>query len=121
MLGWIGAIAETYASAWELHPLVVDPAEQRRGIGTGLVRHLEDIAAKRGILTLYLGTDDDFGGTSLFGAGFFPDPLAKLAALRVTGSHPLAFYQRLGWSVVGVIPDANGRGWPDILIAKNIS
>jgi aminoglycoside 6'-N-acetyltransferase I len=35
--------------------------------------------------------------------------------------NPLAFYQRVGFEIVGVIPDANGPGKPDILMAKRVS
>lgn len=119
LLGWIGAI-RTYDHAWELHPLVVAPAQQRHGIGSALCAHLERHAAAAGVLTLYLGTDDDFGGTNLFGVDLFDDPPARLAGAEVTRGHPLAFYRRLGWQVIGAIPDANGRGKPDILMAKRI-
>ncbi len=33
----------------------------------------------------------------------------------------LEFYQKVGYTVVGVVPDANGLGKPDILMAKRIA
>jgi aminoglycoside 6'-N-acetyltransferase I len=30
------------------------------------------------------------------------------------------FYQKLGYVIVGVIPDANGPGKPDIMMAKRV-
>lgn len=118
--GWVGAV-KVYAHAWELHPLVVDPACQRSGIGTRLCEHLEHVAAQAGVLTLYLGTDDDFGGTTLFGADLFDRTFAKIEALAPVKGHAFTFYRKLGWTVMGVIPDANGRGKPDIMMAKRVA
>ena len=119
LVGWIGAI-KAYSHAWELHPLVVAPDRQRQGSGGLLVRTLEDEAERAGICTLHLGADDDFGGTSLFGVDLYPNVLANAAQARVIGRHPMDFYRRCGFVVVGVLPDANGPGRPDIYMAKRV-
>jgi aminoglycoside 6'-N-acetyltransferase I len=119
--GWIGAV-RGYSHALQLHPLVVDPSCQRRGIGRALVAALEARAVAEGYLTVHLGTDDEIGGTSLFGADLFPDALAKLAQIQPTpAGHPYFFYRRLGYEPIGLIPDANGFGKPDILMAKRVA
>ncbi len=41
VLGWIGGISQYDGHAWELHPLVVLPSHQRRGMGRKLVADLE--------------------------------------------------------------------------------
>jgi aminoglycoside 6'-N-acetyltransferase I len=120
VLGWIGGIPQYGGRAWELHPLVVRPDVQRRGIGRALVARLEAAVARRGGGTLFLGADDEAGLTSLAGVDLFPGVLAKLASLRDIGGHPFAFYERCGFEVVGVVPDANGFGQPDILMAKRV-
>lgn len=120
VVGWIGGISEYDGHAWELHPLAVDPARQGEGFGRALVADLEQQVAARGATTLYLGTDDEDGRTSLSDTNLYPDPLAHLASIENPGGHPYEFYRACGFSVVGVIPDANGPGKPDILMAKRV-
>jgi aminoglycoside 6'-N-acetyltransferase I len=120
IVGWIGGISGYRGHAWELHPLVVRPDRQRRGIGTALVRDLELAVRRRGATTLYVLTDDEDAMTSLGGEDLYPDVLANLASIRDTKGHPFRFYQKLGFTLAGVIPDANGPGKPDILLAKRV-
>ena len=74
-----------------------------------------------GAITLYLGADDVFGGTNLFGVDVYPNVLERIAAIRNLRAHPYEFYQKCGFVVVGIIPDANGFGKPDIFMAKRVS
>ena len=121
VLGWVGAIP-TYDYAWELHPLVVRAGNRGRGVGRALVGALEEELRSRGALTVYLGTDDDgpTAGTSVWGVDLYPDPLAHAARLEAF-NHPAGFYRKLGYVVVGLVPDANGPGKPDILMAKRLT
>jgi aminoglycoside 6'-N-acetyltransferase I len=124
VIGWVGAIRGYEGHVWELHPLVVDPSRQRRGVGTRLVRALEDAARAAGVLTVTLGTDDDFGGTSIFGVDPYDDVPGHIARLAprddAPAPHPVTFYRRLGYVVVGLVPDANGVGRHDIIMARAI-
>ena len=120
VVGWVGGIREYDGHAWELHPLAVDPARQGEGIGRALVADLEREVAARGAITLYLGADDEDGRTSLSDTDLYPDPLDRLANIENPGRHPYEFYRACGFSLVGVIPDANGPGKPDILMAKRV-
>ncbi|MGE0812390.1 MAG: GNAT family N-acetyltransferase [Vicinamibacterales bacterium] len=120
VLGWIGAV-ETYGGhVWEIHPLVVRRDCQGLGVGRALVEDLERQVRERGGMTVCLGTDDENGRTSIGGQDLYPDPLAAARQLEDLGGHPFAFYRRLGYAVVGVLPDANGYGKPDILMAKRV-
>jgi aminoglycoside 6'-N-acetyltransferase I len=120
LAGWIGAI-RTYSHGWEIHPLVVAPECQRRGIGSALLAALEANARRAGVLTLFLGSDDDYGGTSLFGRDLWPDVVSHVSATQATmRGHALTFYRRHGYEIVGLLPDVNGAGRPDILLAKRL-
>jgi aminoglycoside 6'-N-acetyltransferase I len=120
-IGWIGGIRQYDGNVYELHPLVVDPARQRQGIGRALVADLEDQARGRGAHTLWLGTDDEDGRTSLSGVDLYPDVWEHVQQIRNPGRHPYAFYQKCGFVIVGVMPDANGPGKPDIFMAKRVA
>ncbi|HEU6451018.1 MAG TPA: GNAT family N-acetyltransferase [Gemmatimonadaceae bacterium] len=120
VLGWIGGQPQYDGAVWELHPLVVAPHVRRRGIGRALVEDLEKAVVERGALTLWLGSDDEIDETSLSRVDLYDDLPAKLASFSSGGDHPADFYRRLGFSVVGVMPDANGRGKPDIFFAKRV-
>ena len=120
VLGWIGG-HRFYARVWELHPLVVAPAAQRRGIGRALVADLELQVRQRGGLTILLGSDDETDSTTLSGVDLYPDVWPHIRNIRNLRGHPFEFYLKVGYHVVGVIPDANGFGKPDILMAKRIT
>lgn len=120
VLGWIGGLPQYGGHVWELHPLVVRPAYQRQGIGRALVADLEDHVRARGALTLWLGADDENGSTTLSGVDLYPDPLAHLARIENLRDHQYTFYLKVGFAVVGVMPDANGWGKPDIYMAKRV-
>ena len=105
----------------ELHPMAVAPELQGRGIGRALVEGLEGWAKRAGYNSVLLGTDDELGQTTLAGVDLYPDPLEKLAAIRSTAHHPFVFYRKLGYSIVGVIPDASGFGRPDIWMCKRLA
>jgi aminoglycoside 6'-N-acetyltransferase I len=119
--GWIGGISQYDGHVWELHPLVVHAAHRRQGIGRALVADLEAQVRARGGQTLWLGTDDEAEMTSLGGINLYPDVLGHLQNICNLRGHPYEFYQKLGFAIVGVLPDANGPGKPDIYMAKSVA
>lgn len=120
VLGWVGGIPEYDGHVWELHPLAVRPDMQRRGVGRTLVEDFEEQVRARGALTVMLGTDDEAGWTSLSGVDLYEATWDKIKNIRNTGGHPYEFYQKLGYTITGVVPDANGPGKPDILMSKRV-
>ena len=121
VVGWIGGLKLGYPGAiWELHPLVVREDRQRQGVGRALVADLEERVRERGGKVVYLGTDDKRGQTSIADIDLFPDALRLAANIRNLRGHPYEFYERQGYTIVGVLPDGNGFGRPDIFMAKRI-
>ena len=119
--GWISASPHYGGNVWEIHPLAVDPEFQGMGIGRRLVQEIERRTRAAGGITLYAATDDETGGTTVFGKDLYPNPLTALGTVQSKGHHPLGFYLRIGFTVVGVMPDANGPGKPDIYLAKRLT
>ncbi len=120
VLGWIGGISQYDGHIWELHPLVVRVIQQRKGIGRALVTDFEERVKERGGFTVTLGTDDVNQQTTLAGINLFPNVYEHVAHIKNLKQHPYEFYQKLGYAIVGVMPDANGLGKPDILMAKSV-
>jgi aminoglycoside 6'-N-acetyltransferase I len=120
VLGWVGGISQYRGHVWELHPLVVRVSAQGKGIGRALVTDLEERVKERGGLTVMLGSDDVTEQTTLAGINLFPNICEHLAHIKNLKHHPYEFYQKLGYVIIGLVPDANGLGKPDILLAKSM-
>ncbi len=121
VIGWIGGMSQYGGNVWELHPLAVSPAHRDQGIGSALVKDFENVVRDRGGITVILGTDDIENQTTLGGISLYPDVWQHIKAIQNLRRHPYEFYQKLGYAIVGVVPDANGFGKPDISMAKRVS
>ena len=121
LLGIIGGIPGYDGNVWELHPLAVHPSIQGQGIGRALVADFEEQVRQRGGLTITLGSDDEDSMTSLSNVDLYENTWDKIQNIRNFKGHPFEFYQKLGYVITGVVPDANGRGKPDIIMSKRIN
>lgn len=120
-IGWVSGIRRYDGHAWELHGLVVERSFRGQGIGTALVAALEEQVRGLGATTIYLGTDDENYRTNISGIDLYPNVLEELINIKNPRNHPYEFYQKVGFVVVGAVPDANGFGKPDIIMAKRVS
>ena len=120
LLGIIGGIPQYDGLVWELHPLAVQPGLQGQGIGRMLVEDFEEQVRLRGGLTITLGTDDQDNMTTLSGVDLYENLWEKIQNIRNLKDHPFEFYQKMGYVITGVMPDANGIGKPDILMSKRV-
>lgn len=121
-VGWVAA-GPSWGRVWELHPLLVDPDHQRRGYGRLLVKEIERVAMDAGALTLAVSTSDTTESTTLSGIDLYGDPIGALNRIGVVdekAGHAFQFWCKVGYTVVGVLPDAEGLGMPSISLAKRI-
>ena len=118
LMGIIGGIPGYDGHVWELHPLAVQPDLQGQGIGRALVQDFEEQVRLKGGLTITLGSDDEDDMTSLSNVDLYENLWEQIRDIRNYKKHPYEFYQKMGYTITGVVPDANGRGKPDILMAK---
>jgi aminoglycoside 6'-N-acetyltransferase I len=121
VVGFVGGKPAYEGHVYELHPLAVETSRQCEGIGAMLVADFERCVRDHGAVTIMLGSDDEGGFTSLSGKDLYPNPLEHLQAMRNLANHPFTFYRKQGYAVVGCVPDANGPGKPDILMAKRVA
>ena len=121
LLGWVG-LRPMYEKTWELHPMVVSPSSQKNGAGRMLIAELEKRAREQGIIGIALGTDDEHDQTSLSQVDInYENIFREITNIRNLNRHPFEFYKKCGYSIVGIIPNANGRRKPDIWMWKDIS
>jgi aminoglycoside 6'-N-acetyltransferase I len=121
LIGWAG-LRPMYPVTWELHPLVIAKEYQGKGYGKLLIGKLEEEARKAGIIGIVLGTDDETNSTSLSDCDISGENIfSEISNIKNKKSHPYEFYKKCGYSIIGVIPNANGINKPDIWMWKNIS
>src|SRR5262249_53654184 len=95
-LGWIGVIPQSGGRVWEIHPIAVRADHQRCGHGRLLVEHIEQLAESRGVLTLFAGTSDQTGATSLSGVDLYEQGASALASISCHKPHPYRFWLSVG-------------------------
>lgn len=120
ILGWIGGISQYDGNVWELHPIVVDMKNRKKGIGRLLVKDLEEQVRERGGITIQVGSDDENNMTSLSNVDIYDNLFERIRDIKNFKGHPYEFYFKLGYKIIGVMPDANGLGKPDIYLGKRV-
>jgi len=61
------------------------------------------------------------GRTSLYGIDVTEDAPRLLAEFRCHADHPAGFFLRIGFRLVGLLPDAYGPGKHDLTLARRIT
>lgn len=114
--GWIAVIQRRHV--WEIHPIAVDPTMQANGTGRNLVEDIAQLARDKKISTLFAATSDETGTTNLYGENLYKDPSTAIKQLDSKGRSPYKFWESVGFTVVGILPDEEGPGKPGIHLAR---
>ncbi|MEM7362820.1 MAG: GNAT family N-acetyltransferase [Pseudomonadota bacterium] len=117
-VGWIGAITDDHL--WEIHPIAVKPEAQRAGYGLRLVEDVCTLASDSGAVAIWAGTSDETHSTSFSKIDLYGDTTRAFSAFEAPDDHPLRFWSKTGFSIVGVQPDEEGLGKPGIHFAKRL-
>jgi aminoglycoside 6'-N-acetyltransferase I len=120
LIGWTG-LRPMYEKTWELHPLAIIPEFQKQGYGKILMNEMEEIARKKGIIGIIAGSDDETNKTSLSEKEITGENIfEEIKNIKNYREHPYGFYQKCGFTIIGIIPNANGLKKPDIWLWKDI-
>jgi len=117
-LGWVGAITDE--NLWEIHPIAVAPSQQGNGYGLALVTDIVELARIGGAVAIWAGTSDETGATSFSAIDLIKNPASALENFRAPRDHPVSFWSKTGFSLVGVMPDEEGLGNPGIHFAMRL-
>jgi len=118
VLGWIGAIEDE--NLWEIHPIAVNIQYRRQGFAMLLINDLMALAKASGAVAIWAGTSDETLATNLSRADLYSDPFGAIRSLTVVENHPLNFWRRSGFTMVGVMPDQEGLDKPGIHFSKRL-
>jgi len=117
-IGWIGVVKRRHV--WEIHPIAVDPESQGSGAGRKLVEIIADLAKRAGASTLLAATSDETASTNLSGKNLYLDPGQRIKDLKAVDRSPFRFWESVGFTVVGLVPDEEGPGKPGIHLARHL-
>ncbi|MBO6702364.1 MAG: GNAT family N-acetyltransferase [Pseudomonadales bacterium] len=117
-IGWIGAITDE--DVWEIHPIAVSPDNQRKAVGKSLVADVESLARSSGAVAVWAGTSDETASTSFSSIDLYKEPGRSFENIETPEDHPIQFWLKMGYSIVGVMPDEEGLGKPGIHFAKRV-
>ena len=125
LVGWVCLRPEyekiKNEETWELHPFAISPKFKRKGYGKILMEEVEKIAQEKNIIGIILSSGDEANKTSLSDEEITGENIIeKIQNIKNYKNHPYEFYQKCGYSIIGIIPNAYGLKKSDIWLWKDI-
>jgi aminoglycoside 6'-N-acetyltransferase I len=120
-IGWLHAEHFRGQASAEIKLVAVHPSRRRQGVGRTLVMAAEERMRGCGCVTMLATAGDTRGRTSLYGIDVTEDAPRLLAEFRCHADHPAGFFLRIGYRLVGLLPDAYGPGKHDLTLARRIT
>lgn len=119
-IGWLRVEHFRGQASAEIKLIAVAPDRRRQGIGRTLVMAAEERMRGAGCVTMLATAGDTRGRTSLYGLDVTEDAPGLLADFHCHADHPAGFFLRVGYRLVGILPDAYGPGKHDLTLARRI-
>ena len=69
---------------------------------------------------MLVGTSDTGDATSLSNVDLYDRPGTRIDAMTTQAPHAVELWRRAGYTIVGVLPDAEGSGRPSIQLARRL-
>ena len=120
-IGWLRAEHFPGQASAEIKLVAVQPTRRRQGVARTLVMAAEERMRSQDCVTMLATVGDTRGRTNLYGVDVTEDAPGLLAGFHCHADHPAGFFLRVGYRLVGLLPDAYGPGKHDLTLARRIS
>lgn len=120
-IGWLRAEHFRGQASAEIKLVAVHPARRRQEVARTLVMAAEERMSGNACVTMLATVGDTRGRTSLYGIDVTEDAPRLLAGFHCHADHPAGFFLRIGYRLVGLLPDAYGPGKHDLTLARRIT
>jgi len=120
-IGWVRMEHFKKQSSAEIKLVAVHPTRRRQGVGRTLVMASEERMRVIGCVTMLATVGDTRGRTNLYGMDVTEDAPRLLANFACHADHPAGFFLKIGYRLVGLLPDAYGPGKHDLTLARRIT
>jgi aminoglycoside 6'-N-acetyltransferase I len=125
LAGWV-CLSPMYGKieneeTWNLQPLAVSTKFKGRGFGKILMNEVERLAREKNIIGILLSSGDEADKTSLSDREISGENvIEEIKNIKNYKNHPYEFYQKCGYSIIGIVPNGYGLRRTDIWLWKDI-